>query len=280
MAINDISLTAGMRQNLVSLQSSAELLNRTQNRLATGLKVSSPSDDPAAYFKALGHKNKAGDLAALKDGMNEGVQTIKAAQVGLDGVVKIMDQMKAVINSAKNATTSADRASFSTQFDNLRTQLDDLTKDTSYGGVNLIKASADTLTVNLNADATHTVVTTGVASDSAGLGISATSTTWGAGITLSAQATAITNSETALNAAYTTIRVTQQGFSSALGILSTRLDFSSQMINNYTEGASKLTAADTNEEGANMLALQTRQQLGTISLSLASQANQSVLRLF
>lgn len=281
MAINDISLTTGMRQNLVSLQQSADLLNRTQNRLGTGLKVSSPTDDPAVYFKALGHTNAASDLAALKDNMSESVQTIKAAQVGIKSITGILDQMKATINSAKNATTSADKASYATQYDALRTQLDNIAEDSTYGGVNLIKGSTpDNLTTNLNADATNTVVTTGVTSNSAGLAISAAASAWDSSVTISVQNTAITQAESNLTSAYAELRVTSQSFSASLGIISTRLDFTTNMINNFSEGASKLTTADTNEEGANMLALQTRQQLGTISLSLASQANQSVLRLF
>lgn len=281
MAINDISLTTGMRQNLVSLQQSADLLNRTQNRLGTGLKVSSPTDDPAVYFKALGHTNAASDLAALKDNMSESVQTIKAAQVGIKSITGILDQMKATINSAKNATTSADKASYATQYDALRTQLDNIAEDSTYGGVNLIKGSTpDNLTTNLNADATNTVVTTGVTSNSAGLAISAAASAWDSSVTITVQNTAITQAESNLTSAYAELRVTSQSFSASLGIISTRLDFTTNMINNFSEGASKLTTADTNEEGANMLALQTRQQLGTISLSLASQANQSVLRLF
>ena len=68
--------------------------------------------------------------------------------------------------------------------------------------------------------------------------------------------------------------------SSSLSIINIRQDFSTNMINTLTEGADKLTLADMNEEGANMLMLQTRQSLGTTSLSLASQAAQAVLRLF
>jgi flagellin len=65
-----------------------------------------------------------------------------------------------------------------------------------------------------------------------------------------------------------------------LSIIQTRIDFTTDMVNTLKEGADKLTLADINEEGANMLMLQTREQLGTTSLSLASQAAQGVLRLF
>ena len=77
-----------------------------------------------------------------------------------------------------------------------------------------------------------------------------------------------------------TLRTESKNLSSNLAIVNTRLEFTIQMINTLTGGADKLTLADMNEEGANMLMLQTRQSLGTTALSLSSQAAQSVLRLF
>ncbi len=63
MAIGDISLTAGMRSNLLTLQGTSTLLDRTQTRLSTGKKVSSPLDDPVSFFKAQSYTNRASDLA-------------------------------------------------------------------------------------------------------------------------------------------------------------------------------------------------------------------------
>jgi flagellin-like hook-associated protein FlgL len=77
-----------------------------------------------------------------------------------------------------------------------------------------------------------------------------------------------------------TLRTKSQTLSANLSVITARQDFTTNMINALTIGADNLTAADTNEEGANMLMLQTRQSLGTTSLSLASQAAQSVLQLF
>ena len=77
-----------------------------------------------------------------------------------------------------------------------------------------------------------------------------------------------------------TLRTESKTLSNNLSIITAREDFTSQMINTLGDGAAKLTEADMNEEGANMLMLQTRQALGTTSLSLASQAAQNVLRLF
>jgi flagellin-like hook-associated protein FlgL len=90
----------------------------------------------------------------------------------------------------------------------------------------------------------------------------------------------IDNAVKSLDFAKSTLRSAAQGLSTNLNIISTREDFTKEFSNVLTEGANKLTQADQNEEGANLLLLQTRQQLGTISLSLANQAQQSILRLF
>jgi flagellin-like hook-associated protein FlgL len=83
-----------------------------------------------------------------------------------------------------------------------------------------------------------------------------------------------------LDTAKVTLRTEAQSLSNALSTITTRQDFTNNMINTLEDGAALLVNADMNEEGANMLMLQTRQALGTTSLSLASQAAQSVLRLF
>ena len=95
-----------------------------------------------------------------------------------------------------------------------------------------------------------------------------------------ANSTAINSAITALDNATSALRSEASKLSTNLSTITIRQDFTSNMINTLEDGASNLTNADMNEEGANMLMLQTRQQLGTTSLSLASQAAQSVLRLF
>ena len=90
----------------------------------------------------------------------------------------------------------------------------------------------------------------------------------------------IDSASTDLTAALTTLRSQAQSFGSSLSTVQIRQDFTKAMINTLQTGADNLTLADSNEEGANLLALQTRQQLSTTALSLASQASQAVLRLF
>lgn len=90
----------------------------------------------------------------------------------------------------------------------------------------------------------------------------------------------IDNSIRQLDAAKLLLRAASSNLSTNLNIIQTREDYTKEFSNVLIEGASKLVAADQNEEGANILTLQTRQQLGTISLSLANQAQQAILRLF
>lgn len=270
MAISDISLTAGMRANLISLQQTVDLLNRTQTRLSTGKKVNSPLDDPINYFAAQSHMQRASDLALRKDGMNEGIQVIKAADAGIKALISLVQQAKSLITAARTAgTTEADE--LETQYDEIRSQIDALSSDSSYKGVNLL--AGDTLTVEFNEDGSNTISVVGFDATVGGdLNISAAGD-----FTSSADLdAAVAELDDALNV----LRTQAKTLSSNLSIITTRLEFTTNMISTLQTGADTLTLADMNEEGANMLMLQTRQSLGTTTLSLAAQAAQSILRLF
>lgn len=270
MAINDITLAGGMRNNLVSLQGVANLQARTTNRLSTGKRVNSAVDDPSAFFAAQNASNRAGDLAAKKDSMGEAINTVKAGLQGIDGITNLIQQMKGLAASARSATT-ADRASLAGQFDALRTQIDQLAGDASYKGTNFLKSGS--LTVSFNESSSSSLTITGFDATSTGLSIGASAGSW-------ASDTNIDAATSALDTALSTLRTDAKTLASNNGVVTARQDFTTNLINTLTSGADALTAADSNEEGANMLALQTRQQLGIVALQLSSQAQQSVLRLF
>ena len=98
--MSGISLTASMRSNLLSLQNIASQQDIVQNRLATGLKVSSAIDNPSSYYTASSLNNRAADLTALLDAMSQGIQTIKAASEGLETQSNFIRQAQAVLNTA------------------------------------------------------------------------------------------------------------------------------------------------------------------------------------
>jgi len=274
MAINDISLTAGMRNNLVSLQSTVTLLNRTQERLATGKRVNSPLDNATNYFVAKSHMDRASDLSVRKDGMGEAIQTVKAANEGITGITDLIASAKGIAQSALSAGTS-EASTLGAQFNSILRQIDTLAGDSGYKGTNLLAGSTQSLVVKFNESGASALTITGsdATTSTTGLNIADAVSNWNS-------ATNINTAITALDSALTTLRTQAKSLSSNLNIITTRDTFTQGMINVLSEGATKLTAADTNEEGANMLMLQVRQSLGTTALSLSAQAAQSVLKLF
>ncbi len=396
MSVSDISLTSGMRANLLNLQSTVNLINRTQTRLTTGKKVNSAIDDPTNYFTARDHLNRASDLASRKDGMGEAIQTFRASTAGIDGITSLLEAAKGLTASARSANTVG-RSTLAAQFDIILAQIDTLASDSGYKGINLL--TGGNLTVDFNEDGSNQLIVTGFDASSGGLGINAaltegtTSTTtnnnpapdWAdllpepggplvggpytsgqsflsppgdlnafqkamidmdptkfrlvdstsGGIAIVTGTSGFSATATVTSGAFTSgdsltleyysdagvnqttgapnpvttttttpgsntwettggidasltevqnamnaLRSQSAGLSASLGIVTTREDFTNEMINTLQSGADNLTLADMNQEGANMLMLQTKQSLGTTALSLASQAAQSVLRLF
>lgn len=156
-------------------------------------------------------------------------------------------------------------------FNKIRDQIDALVSngDTGYRGTNLL--NGDDLQTVFNEDRTSTITTKGVTFTSEGLGIK------------EANFSNATNVEGVIDAvrdALTSVREFGSTLANDLSVIQTRQTFTTSLINTLKEGSDKLVNADQNEEGAKLLALQTRQSLGVTALSLASQSQQSILRLF
>jgi hypothetical protein len=165
------------------------------------------------------------------------------------------------------------------QFNELRDQLDKLADDASYNGVNLLRG--DKLKLTFNETGTSTIEIQ--AKDEAGEERAINSTTLGIDTATDADFdndTGIDGILDGMKDALGVLRAQSSSFGSNLSIVENRTEFTKSMINTLQTGADSLVLADTNEEAANMLALQTRQQLSSTALSLASQADQAVLRLF
>ncbi|NNM74705.1 flagellin [Enterovirga aerilata] len=173
------------------------------------------------------------------------------------------------------------RKNLISQFNDLRTQIDKLANDASFNGINLLKADKLKLTFNEEGtnnieiqakDVKGNVRAISTATGSLEIG-EATADEFSDDTKLDARLDALSKSLTTLNTQAST-------FGSALTTIQTRQDFTKNMINTLQSGADALVNADLNEESATLLALNTRQQLSQTALSLASQADQAVLRLF
>jgi flagellin-like hook-associated protein FlgL len=270
--MSDIVLSAGVRSNLLQLQQTSDLITQTQNRLATGKKVNSALDDPINYFTAQGLTVRANTLNSLLDTMSTGINTIQAANNGLSAITKLVQSAQSLVSQAQQTTDTGTRASLATQFDSLLTQIDQLAGDSGLNGINLL--GGNDLTITMNETGTSTVNITGY-NDTVGgdLSIANAANNWAGAADISAASSDLT-------AALVTLRSQSQALSSNLSTVQVRQDFTNAMINTLNTGADDLTLADSNEEGANLLALQTRQQLSTTALSLAAQSDQNVLQLF
>ena len=282
--MSQISLTASMRSNLLSLQGTADLMSQTQERLATGKKVNSAIDNPSSYYTAQSLNNRANDLSGLLDSMGQAVSTIKAANEGIEAITSFVEQAKAVAQSALDTTDATSRKKYMDQFNEIRSQIDATAEDAGYKGINLLRDQDLTVKFSDKAGSSLTIegedTTSGNDAGTTGLKIKKAAGWDGTGEQAAAAKTdieaAITNTTNAIN----TLRTLASTFGNNYSIVQTREEFTNNLINVLEEGADKLTLADMNEESANMLALQTRQQLAINSLSLASQAAQSVLQLF
>ncbi|QUS40987.1 flagellin [Tardiphaga alba] len=113
--MSGITLSASVRQNLLSLQSTADLLSTTQNRLATGNKVNSALDNPTNFFTAQSLNNRASDINNLLDGIGNGVQVIQAANTGITSLQKLVDSAKSIANQALQATTGYTKSSVASE---------------------------------------------------------------------------------------------------------------------------------------------------------------------
>ncbi len=350
----DISLTASMRSNLLSLQQTQSLMDTTQERLSTGKKVNSAIDNPSSYYTAQSLTNRASDLSSLLDSMGQAVQTIQAANEGIEAITEFASQAKAIANSANDTSDVTSVENYMKQFDEILEQINGIAKDSGYKGVNLLGGKDQELKVVFNEDRSSSLTVKGDEADAKGLGMNAATGKWiettqgnaaaftkGAKIDdkayvygtdgkvyqatkeIAAQDTpdlqkdlaalvadgslvetsykvdvsggatgaknfdiksikkdAINASITEVEDAVSKLRNMASVFGNNYSIVENREEFTENLINVLEEGADKLTLADMNEESANMLALQTRQQLAINSLSLASQAAQSVLSLF
>ncbi|MCP8939078.1 flagellin [Alsobacter sp. SYSU M60028] len=177
-------------------------------------------------------------------------------------------------SSGTVAQENTTRTTLAGQFDQLLTQIDQLQKDASYNGVNLLGGNA--LKVTFNEDGSSSLTITGVTFDSAGLGLSASSSATN-GFQRDANVQSFLDK---LTTASNTLRAQASTFGANLSVVQNRQDFTKGLISTLTTGSDALTLADQNEEGATLLALQTRQQLSQTALSLSNQADQAVLRMF
>ncbi|MBL6941550.1 MAG: hypothetical protein ISR53_05270 [Rhodospirillales bacterium] len=272
--INSVNLTAGTRQVLLSQQQTAALTEQTTRNISTGRKVNSINDNPAAYFQARGLSNRASDLLAVKDSIGQSLHAVETASVGLHALGDSVAQIRAIASNARGGS-AAERQESAQLFDRVAAQLDTLASDASYSGVGLISGSPQDLDVAVNENG-QTLTISGAAADSAGLGIGSAGSDYGNLATDANIDAALAKLDAAINA----IRAREQSFATDVSVLNIREQFNEDLGNTLQVGSDELTAADLDEQAANLLALQVRQKLGNVSLNLIAEKNNAIADLF
>ncbi len=270
-----INLSQSVSTNLLTLQRTSGNIASTQTRLSTGLRVNSALDNAAAFFTAKALNDTAQDFDDLKSSIDLAISTIQTAIDGIDAISELVNQAKGLASNAKATGDTNERSTLAVQFNELLKQINTIANDSSFNGTNLLQATPDNLAVEFNTDNTSNLTITGLDSTTAtsGINIAVAANNFG----LNAN---IDTALTAISSALTTLRSNASTMGSNNTILTTRLNFTDDLVNTLEGGNGKLTLADLNEESANLLALQTRQQLGINSLALAAQSERSILALF
>lgn len=284
----NIVLGNATRQNLLSLQSINSTIGTVQNHLATGLKVASAVDNAVLFFQAQSLNNRAADLSQRKSQIDQAISSLTTATQASQSVQSILQQMQGLLNSAKTETSSQ-RSTTAAQFNTLSKQLNNLVNDSSYQGLNLVNSTASILKLQFSISSTSTLSIKGINELVSKL-VTAANTVAASKIASKLVTVAnwnVSNKTSLFDAAYNSLQTAifaAQSDAQSLGgnvtFLQTRLDFTSQYITTLQGGADKMTVADVNVESTNLVTLQTSQQLAIQSLSIATQSEQNVLRLF
>lgn len=209
MSLNDISLTAGMRTNLLSLQSTTSLLNRTQERLSSGKKVNTALDNPTNFFAAQAHTQRAADLTVRKDGMTEAVQGVQAANKGITAISALIEAAKGLTQAARSAATS-DRDTLGQQYNVILTQITQMAGDSGYKGKNFLGSGVLNVLFNENGGSSLTI--SGFDATATGMGLNT--------VTVASTATATgTSSLTGTSTLVTVVHTATLSTSLAAGVI-------------------------------------------------------------
>jgi flagellin len=272
MSVGTISLSASARNNLAALQNTASLLGQTQAHLSTGKKVTSAADNATAFFASQGFLQRANDLSNLKDTLSTSLQAVSSVNQSISDVSTVVNQLQGITTQALGTTDTTVRAGLASQFNQLLTQLDQLVNDATFNGTNLLNSTSSSLVVFFNETNTTSLTITGVNITSAGLSVANAAGAF-------ASTDNIGTSQSLLLTALSTLRTDAASFGGNATLIQTRQDFTTNLINSLQTASDNLTLADTNQEGANLQALQAQNQLGIVSLGISGTLAQAILRI-
>jgi flagellin-like hook-associated protein FlgL len=292
----EIVLSRGIRTNLLSLQDHSANLEISQERLATGKRVNSALDNPLNFFQADSLRQRAKDLNGRLDQLGIAIETLNITGKAIEAIQKLAESARGIIQAAANTTDNVQRDQARSSFETIKDQINQLVQDANFNGRNLINGGIagayngaydlrvsfnETLTTQLDIKAINLRATGFGAAGATDAAPTAFVVRAAGDYNSGAPGDANMQADLAFIQDFVSdIRAAASRFGINLTVVQNRQQFIKASVLTLNVGADGLTLSDQNEEGAKLLALQTRQQLSTQALSLANQADQTVLRLF
>ena len=276
MSLNSVNTNAGALVALESLNATNAALNTTQNRISTGLKVASATDNGATWAVAQNERATVGALGSVQDSLNRGISVADVAVSAGQTISDLLNQMKAkALAATDSSATSSDITNYANDFSALRNQIAKIVSTSDFNGTNMIKSGGSS------------VMALASASGSVKVTVAAVSMAFGTtgGITISAAAT-FSSSGTAsailaqVNTSITNVNAAVAKLGTGVNALQSQLSFVQTQSDTLTTGIGNLVDADVAKESANLTALQTKQQLGAQALAIANSSSSHLLTLF
>jgi flagellin len=274
VSLNSINTNVGAMQALQVLNSINAELAQVQQRITTGLKVSSPKDNPAIWAIAQNQRGEVKALDSVKDSLNRGISAVDVAMTAGETVSDLLNQMKALAVSANDyAVGDPSRKALDDQYQALKRQIDATVSNADFNGLNLLSAGgAGKVRALANTSATSTIDVDHVDMSTSGTLLSGLPADLQAGLTVTS-VDDIGKAGQAVNLALGTLGTGSK-------MLSSHLKFVGKQQDAIQAGIGNLVDADLARESARFQALQVRQQLAIQALQIANQAPSLLLQLF
>jgi len=278
MSTNSINTNSGAMIALQNLNNTASELQTTQNRVSTGLLVSTAKDNGAIWGIAQNERSSVTSLDAVKQSLQRAQSTVDVAVSAGQTISDLLNQIKAKTLAASDSSLDAtSRTALGNDVTALVAQITRITSNADFNGTNLVKSGAAAITALASGGSGTPNVLTVAAQD---LSVSGTILGSGALSTVFTTATTAGTYLTSVNTAITNANAAVAKLGTASNALTTHLNFVSSLQDTLTQGVSNLVDADVAKESANLTALQTKQQLGIQALSIANASKQSLMSLF
>jgi len=260
-------------QNLTSTNSKME---ETQNRISTGLNVSSAKDNASVYAIAQGQRADLSSLDSVTDSLNRASSIADVASSAGSEVSDLLNQLREkVVGAMDTSIDTTSRNALDSDFKSILSQITNVVSNATFNGTNILDGSlAQSIQFIANADATNTIT---LSVRTIALGGSIITLTAGSSLSsATASASLLTQLDTSIN----NLNANLGALGSQSKQIEGHLSFVSKLQDSITGGIGNLVDADLAKESASLQALQVQQQLGTQALSIANQAPQQILSLF